>query len=107
MGRRPEYQALGDYLIYRAYYELHLYHFAQRGFYALLNRPVLPGTVDIAIAGLGCMNQMYVKNPAMNVSLNVNHTLSGIPVDRLRPAQKRDLWQSVFMLARGKDRSTG
>ena len=102
VSRRADFQTLGDYLVYRAYHELHLYHFAQRGFYSILNRPIYPGTIDVSIAALGCLHQMYEKYPAMNISLNVGQHLTAIPVERLRPMQKLDFWKSVFTVARGK-----
>ena len=103
----PELKALADYLIYRAYYELKLYHFAQRGFNALLDpkppSPPLSSRVnEVAVAAASCLNQIRHKYPSMTLAAGILNSLKNIQVDRLTENQKRSYWQAVSSVAGSK-----
>src|SRR4051794_9966231 len=53
-AQTPEVAALGEYFMYRSYYELGLIHFADRGFSAMLNVAPNPATMGIKLAALSC-----------------------------------------------------
>jgi hypothetical protein len=107
--RSPELRVLADYYIYRAYFELKLFHFAQRGFNALLDPkspapPLTANLTEVAVASAACLNQMRRNYPSMTLAAGIINSLKNIQVSSLTPNQKASFW--IDASKRGVDAET-
>ena len=99
---RPELQLLADYMIFRSYYELKLYHFAERGFQSVVNQPVSGATLEISLAALACLNSVYHNHPTMAITFKAPPSLEKIDPRYMSKRERETFVQGIFSIARAK-----
>jgi tetratricopeptide (TPR) repeat protein len=95
----PEVAALGEYYMYRSYFELGLIHFADRGFSAMLNVAPNPTTIGIKLAALSCLNEIHRKYPSLGIAYNTGWSLGQMDLRALTPYQRNTVWQAMATVA--------
>ena len=99
VAKTPEAATLGEYFMYRAFYELNLLHFADRGFGSILDTPANPATQGIKIATLSCMNEIHRKYPSLGIAYNTAWSLGPLASNRLNENQRNAVWESMATIA--------
>ena len=99
---RPELQLLADYMIFRSYYELKLYHFAERGFQSIVSQAVAAPTLEISLAALGCLNQVYHDHPTMAITFKAPPSLEKLDSRYMSKRERTGFIQGIFSIARAK-----
>lgn len=100
IAKSPETSALGEYFMYRSFYELGLIHFADRGFSAILGTAPNPTTTGIKLAALSCMNEIHRKYPSLGIAYNSGWSLgTQLNVKKLSEHERDSVWQAMATIA--------
>ena len=95
-----ELQALGDYLIARAFYGMNWIHIAHRSFQALIKPASVPSIgMEVSSAALACVLQIHSKYPALRLKAELTPSLRSMQTQRLNAYQKSLIWKALFRIA--------
>jgi tetratricopeptide (TPR) repeat protein len=97
-----EVKILSSFLIYRAYLELGLVHFAHRGFNSILENPQPSLVSDLVLASLSCAFQIHQDHPSMHISPKSINALMAMSARSLDEKNKNILWRGIYSIAGAK-----